>query len=612
MSKTRIVQYVHRPNSTELGLGNTHETYMLINSDIDLSELFPESVEVTVEDTDTQKTYKLKSANGREFRVNQMGEIYRDHNVSPGDEILITQISKDGNTKLCITAKKYNRVVLMVGSNGAEIANINRLNDVISGGKSYHMNIYDRGKQQILEISFKEAKKKRSDSPSTTDYYNVTVDGASLPTGTYYLTLSERSTISTLVKSSFNEIVFDDNMLNDTSVSTKVEHRLQQIYYGAPGTGKSHTIKDTTDAEPKENVFRTTFHPDSDYSTFVGCYKPTMKTRKSEGILSVTDLTTKLKEIKASGVSYPCHKFAAKYWESLKDLDTTNIKSILTACEFTDSMNVEILKGIAIGQEISSTSCDDKIIYSFVPQSFTKAYIRAWQTEEPVYLVIEEINRGNCAQIFGDLFQLLDRGDDGCSEYPIKADNDLAMYLAEQLSSSERTDIPEMVKNGDELVLPSNLHIWATMNTSDQSLFPIDSAFKRRWEWKYVPIKEYSEKNWKIEIDSKEYNWWGFLSKINQVIGETTCSEDKKLGYFFVKANDDVIDAEKFVSKVLFYLWNDVFKTYGFEHSIFTKEDNQKFEFSDFFLSDGSANTSMTIKFLEKLDDTIDREKSFR
>lgn len=388
------------------------------------------------------------------------------------------------------------------------------------------------------------------------------------------------------IKKSLSEYLEKEGSNITKSKSTMRENQPQQIiYYGAPGTGKSHTIKEATDTQPKENVFRTTFHPDSDYSTFVGCYKPTMKTKRFEKKFSETDLMAKLKEIKESGTTYPCHKFAAKYWESLKDLDATSIKRILTACEFTDSMNVEISKGIAIGQEISNTSCDDKIVYSFVPQTFTKAYIRVWQTEEPVYLIIEEINRGNCAQIFGDLFQLLDRGNDDCSEYPIKADNDLALYLAEQFSNNSREDIPENVKSGDELVLPSNLYIWATMNTSDQSLFPIDSAFKRRWDWKYVPISN-AGKNWRIEVNDKQYDWWDFLQKINEKIGEATNSEDKKLGYFFCKATNDIINAETFVGKVIFYIWNDVFKDFAEEAGNLFKD----ISFNKFYTVDEIGN----------------------
>ncbi len=245
-----------------------------------------------------------------------------------------------------------------------------------------------------------------------------------------------------------------------------------------------------------------------------------------------------------------------------------------------------------------------KITYEFVPQAFTKAYTAAWNTTEEVYLIIEEINRGNCAQIFGDLFQLLDRKN-GVSEYPIDADADLANYISKKLESSPRADFPEGVKEGKKLVLPSNLYIWATMNTSDQSLFPIDSAFKRRWDWKYIPIKEHPDKNYKIEIGEKTYDWWGFLERINKVIGDTTSSEDKKLGYFFVKTETSKVSDEQFVGKVLFYLWNDVFKNYGFDNTIFSKGDKDKFVFSDFFNADGSPNRDNVQLFLKRVEDAI-------
>lgn len=300
---------------------------------------------------------------------------------------------------------------------------------------------------------------------------------------------------------------------------------LQQIFYGAPGTGKSKTIKDTTeDAEKDGRVFRTTFHPDSDYSTFVGCYKPTMKE-----VPKTTLIGTKV---------------------------------------------VEVENGMP----------EEKIVYRFVPQTFTNAYVKAWNTIENVYLIIEEINRGNCAQIFGDLFQLLDRGDDGKSEYPIDADTDLGNYIAKELKSSTRTDLPDVVKDGKKLILPSNLYIWATMNTSDQSLFPIDSAFKRRWDWKYLPIED-AEKGWQIRINGHEYDWYKFLEAINKEVFDLTHSEDKQLGYFFAKAKNNKIDAETLVNKVYFYLWTDVFKDYDYESlKAFRKPNsNDSISFKDFF-----------------------------
>lgn len=306
---------------------------------------------------------------------------------------------------------------------------------------------------------------------------------------------------------------------------------LQQIFYGAPGTGKSHGIKYNEKvriSDEKNLVFRTTFHPDSDYSTFVGAYKPTLK------------------------------PVADKY------------------------------KAVA--------GKDEEITYEFIPQAFLQAYIAAWNNrEEDVFLVIEEINRGNCAQIFGDLFQLLDRDDNGFSEYPIMADRDLAKFF----TSNDVLVNKDGIKDG-KLLLPANLYIWATMNTSDQSLFPIDSAFKRRWEWKYIPIDTRKE-NWTIKVDGADYDWSDFLEKINKKIDSTTHSEDKMLGFYFCKAENNTINAECFVNKVAFYLWNDVFKDYGFDDAIFNDENGEKLSFRKFYKNDGTVEEAKVKTFLDKL-----------
>ena len=340
--------------------------------------------------------------------------------------------------------------------------------------------------------------------------------------------------------------------LEEKEVMAKPSLSLQQIFYGAPGTGKSHTVNEET---KKSDVIRTTFHPDTDYSTFVGAYKPTTK------------------EV------------------DLRDLSGHKV----------------IENGVTVKE--------DRIAYEFVAQSFLQAYVNAWKKYDKgdkQYLVIEEINRGNCAQIFGDLFQLLDRNDSGFSDYPIKADADMKRQLQKAFAGLsiaqsdkinamyEGKDIVSQVLNGDILLLPNNLYIWATMNTSDQSLFPIDSAFKRRWDWTYMPIAN-AEKHWKIEVDGNCYDWWLFLEKINEKIGSTTNSEDKKLGYFFCKAQNGVISAKTFVGKVIFYLWNDVFKDYEFGDAIFNDEDGSKLSFDKFYLESGDVNDQKVQMFLSNL-----------
>ena len=344
---------------------------------------------------------------------------------------------------------------------------------------------------------------------------------------------------------------------------------LQQIYYGAPGTGKSKTIKDLTFGE---SVIRTTFHPDSDYASFVGTYKP---------ITEEVDLRD-------------------SYGKKVIDDDTK-----------------EVVK-------------EERIAYKFIPQAFLDAYVKAWKklgSSKKQYLIIEEINRGNCAQIFGDLFQLLDRNEYGFSDYPIVADKDMQKYLEKEFAGWEITNKDEinqlygeanmvnLIMKGERLVLPSNLYIWATMNTSDQSLFPIDSAFKRRWDWKYVPIREGRDKetnaplNWYINTGDKQYNWWSFISKVNELIGSLTNSEDKKLGYFFCKAKDGEIDADLFVSKVIFYLWNDVFKDYGFDDKDFQDEEGKILSF-DRFYEDKNGKTNVDIAIVELFLENLGVEKA--
>lgn len=266
----------------------------------------------------------------------------------------------------------------------------------------------------------------------------------------------------------------------------------------------------------KDIVFRTTFHPDYDYASFVGCYKPSMN--------------------------------------------------------------------------------DGNIEYSFTPQVFTKAYIAAWEnTGKPVYLVIEEINRGNCAQIFGDIFQLLDRDKDtGMSQYPIQVDKDLTEYIESRLGSGHAG-----IKDG-KLCLPPNLIIYATMNTSDQSLFPMDSAFKRRWDWEYVPIDLHCpDSQFAITIGDKKYQWSKFLEEVNKRIHNLSDSEDKQMGNFFIKHD---IGIDEFKSKVMFYLWSEVCKEYEKAGSFFkdASKNDEEFTFSSLF-PDNEETRSILQGFMQYL-----------
>lgn len=335
------------------------------------------------------------------------------------------------------------------------------------------------------------------------DYYAIKKNGK----GKYTLIYIPKNQIVSKV---FDQLTTDQLIYTDKG---PVNTTIQKIYYGCPGTGKSYKVMTETEgvdgklivyfdkygvyvpdinavadkSEHTTNIFRTTFHPDYDYSTFVGSYKPVMN---------------------------------------------------------------------PVLDEEGNETDKEELGYEFVPQVFTNAYVRAWKSlnddtipneKKHVYLIIEEINRGNCAQIFGDLFQLLDRRKDGRSEYFIVPDAELRKYLAKQKLESNK------------LILPENLHILATMNTSDQSLFPMDSAFKRRWAMEYIPVNLEHEiaKGFTFKVNDKEYSWVKFLAKVNPLIRKATDSEDKQMGEFFIKGK---ISEDDFKNKVMFYIWNDVCK----------------------------------------------------
>lgn len=370
------------------------------------------------------------------------------------------------------------------------------------------------------------------------------------------------STLSTMAKMVLGEELSEHDKIIARGCKAGIyilDEPLQQIFFGAPGTGKSFKINEM--CAEYEN-YRTTFHPDTDYASFVGSYKPITKR-------------------------------VPQY---------------------------DIYHNVIIDKETKEPVMEDRIVYRYVFQSFLKAYIAAWKEQQkadplPVFLVIEEINRGNCAQIFGDTFQLLDRNESGYSDYPIVADDDLAQELKREFEHlavanpdainalyKGGKDVVGSVKSGARLLLPNNLYIWATMNTSDQSLFPIDSAFKRRWDWKYIKIKN-NAKDYKIVFtNGNEYDWWQFVTAINEKIeGGEIQQEDKKLGYFFAKSKNGIITADRFLSKVIFFLYNDVFKDFGFDEDYFKGADGQPMTFASYFDESGEANEDQIERFLNNL-----------
>lgn len=206
----------------------------------------------------------------------------------------------------------------------------------------------------------------------------------------------------------------------------------------------------------------------------------------------------------------------------------------------------------------------ESISYKYVPGPFMRVFVKAIKSiksgnSKPYLLIVEEINRANVAAVFGDIFQLLDRDEYGASEYGIQATEDIKKYLAEELGgdSDEYTSIK----------IPNNMFIWATMNSADQGVFPMDTAFKRRWEFTYIGINDGEEALKNIFANNKQYiNWNNLRKAINNRLSNLKINEDKLLGPYFIspkifkdeKCNDKFI--QSFKNKVLMYLFDDAAK----------------------------------------------------
>ena len=273
---------------------------------------------------------------------------------------------------------------------------------------------------------------------------------------------------------------------------------INRIHFGPPGTGKSRQLHDELgEARHAGRVETVTFHPEYTYGDFVGSYRPTMVYGGNENY--------------QDGLGNPIHPRGRP-----------------------------------------------AVVYRFVPGPLVRTVCRAvCDPGEHFYLVIEEINRGNCAAIFGDLFHLLDRQIDGESTYAVRSEHDLMAHVAAELAQLPADSRARFEREG--LFIPSNLSIFATMNTSDQSLYPMDSAMKRRWDMRYVPIN-YQEARGRLVLirGYGERDWSGVLQEVNRAIVAHTNTDDKQIGQWFV--NGQTISEDSFRDKVLSYLWFDVFR----------------------------------------------------
>ena len=302
------------------------------------------------------------------------------------------------------------------------------------------------------------------------------------------------------------------NRYSVTENNDKIYVGINKIISGAPGTGKSNYIDREFYRKYPTTSRRVTFHPEYTYNDFIGYIRPVVKSIESKSNL------------------------------------------------ITDKLDISYDKMVADKEEIY---CDytNNITYEFVPGPFTELLGEALlDSNNCYYLIIEELNRANAASVFGDLFQLLDRDSrTGESEYGVH-NRDLYEYI-KKLSKKHKKDIS--LKDG-EIKIPSNFNIIATMNTADQNVFTMDTAFKRRWEFEYIDI-DFRDCNFKDhKIKGLDLEWERFVRIINKFMMSEECSdlmipEDKQIGPFFIK-DIELSDSKKFAYKVLMYLWDDVFK----------------------------------------------------
>lgn len=323
----------------------------------------------------------------------------------------------------------------------------------------------------------------------------------------YYLNNIERLFADEGIESSEPDI--------EQMILTEIDKDFNRIIFGAPGTGKSYKLKIESEGDginpgcfEKQNIKRVTFHSNYSYFQFVGSYKPK-----------------------------PLYKEIA-----------------------TSENNVTYMTEVVAEGSVDYTSGSD-ITYEFVPGPFLEVLVKAIVDYENgdscdnYLLIIEEINRANVSGVFGDVFQLLDRDENGKSEYNIAVSDDMKVYLAKM-----------GIKNPNELYIPPNFYIWCTMNSADQGVYPLDTAFKRRWDFEYIGIDENDNKIDEIKVTIGGYGlcyWNKFRQVLNKHLAlEHNIKEDKLIGPFFIKKEN--LEESKFESafmnKLLMYLSEDVFK----------------------------------------------------
>lgn len=378
----------------------------------------------------------------------------------------------------------------------------------------------------------------------------------------------------------------DEEIQQDNNQNHDFERN--RIIFGAPGTGKSYTLnkeKGELLDKCKNNFERVTFHPEYSYANFVGTYKPVMTTTE----YNVSENSEKILKILTDKSKTAQEKYDLLY-DEFKGNGLTRLPLLLglytdeafktkkqNGSESSGDNSVERNHGRAIRPYVNlytGTRKTEEISYEYVPGPFMRVLAKALKSgmtdsPEPYLLIIEEINRANVAAVFGDVFQLLDRDSNNVSEYEISTSKDMCMYLAKELGVDE--------SEVETIKIPDNMFIWATMNSADQGVFPMDTAFKRRWDFTYLGIDD-AEDTMEASIKDKKYTFgigddarlvsWNDIRKAinNELSNETyRINEDKLLGPYFISSsvllnasNDEFLKV--FKNKVLMYLFEDAVK----------------------------------------------------
>jgi MoxR-like ATPase len=412
--------------------------------------------------------------------------------------------------------------------------------------------------------------------------------------------------------------IADNALTVDSKKSESFNKPHNLIYYGAPGTGKSHVLNKIAnnigvdDADIKFDLYsRVTFYSDYSYGQFVGMYKPVQTNGEIKFIFKKDILDILNSSISPDEKAWALQKkFYGNYNETLNDSELISkqkeyrktqkemdsmysalaIMSIHHKIEFplkygdafveyyiqeTKDTSADIFKDNYKGRLFDNDyslyykffdkitdyfdtdyleSKDTDISYKFIPGPFTKILVDALNNPDKNYLlIIEEINRADAAAVFGDMFQLLDRNKDGESEYSIESHGELKKYLDKKVTNWEG-------KNNSVLKIPNNMYIYATMNSADQNVYPLDTAFKRRWSFEYIDIKN---------SDNVQEPWKTWVDEINSELLENDVEEDKQIGYQFLSNNiisnnaspieltTDSAFCREFKNKVIMYLFED-------------------------------------------------------